>query len=258
MPRAKKNKVPGDVAWEQAFTAVDHEPLLQKLGVDLERDNLKLALTHRSFANEHGNLPNNERLEFVGDAVLGLSIANELFTRFPSRPESDLSPMRARIVSRYGLADVARDIDLGAHVIVGKGEEATGGRDKDSILADTTEAVLGAIYRQYGFDVTRDVILRLFAEKIANAHWIQDWKTELQERVAELGGEVPVYSATAEGPEHEQVFTAAVHVGGDHLGTGRGQNKKTAEQNAAREAFFYLKDHPEIIALRQQYSDDRQ
>lgn len=251
MPRAKKNKISGSQAWAEAFAGIDHAPLLERLGVDVEPDLLKLALTHRSFANEHGTLPNNERLEFVGDAVLGLTIANELFDRFPSRPESDLSPMRARIVSRYGLADVARSIDLGAHVLLGKGEEATGGRKKDSILADTTEAVLGAIYRQHGFDVTRDVITRLFDDKIENAHWIQDWKTELQERVAELGGNPPVYTATAKGPEHEQIFTAEVAIDGVRRGVGRGQNKKTAEQNSAREAFFFLKEHPEAVALRQ-------
>ena len=141
MPRAKKNKIPGDQALAQAFAAVDHTPLLEQLGVEISPDHLCLALTHRSFANEHGTLPNNERLEFVGDAVLGLTIANALFEKFPSRPESDLSPMRARIVSRYGLAEVAREIGLGNHVLLGKGEETTGGRDKDSILADTTEAV---------------------------------------------------------------------------------------------------------------------
>lgn len=252
MSRGRKKKhVSGEDAWDEAFRAVDHAPLLATLGVDLEPQLLKLALTHRSFANEHGPLPNNERLEFIGDAVLGLSVANALFDQHPSRPESDLSPMRARVVSRYGLADVARDIDLGTHVLVGRGEEVTGGRNKDSILADTTEALLGAVYRQHGFEVTREVILRLFATKLESAHWIQDWKTLLQERVAELGGQPPVYIATVDGPEHEQVFTAEAVIGGTTRGTGRGQNKKTAEQNAAREALFFLKEHPEALALAQ-------
>ncbi|SDR90862.1 ribonuclease III [Corynebacterium timonense] len=247
--RSRKRRPSGPEAWEAAFDAVDHAPLLERLGVELEPDILKLALTHRSFANEHDNLPNNERLEFVGDAVLGLSVANELFERFPSRPESDLSPMRSRVVSRYALADVAREIDLGPHLLLGKGEETTGGRDKESILADTTEAVLGAIYRQHGFETTRGVILRMFAPKLDAAQRSQDWKTVLQERVAELGGGQPEYQATVEGPEHEQVFTAHVLIGGSPRGTGRGQNKKTAEQNAAREAVFYLRDHPEVVAL---------
>lgn len=245
----KKVKLTGEEAWETAFQRVDHQPLLAVLGVDIDPSLLRLALSHRSFANEHGTLPNNERLEFVGDAVLGLSIANELFERFPSRPESDLSPMRARVVSRYALADVARGIGLGQFILLGHGEEVTGGRDKDSILADTTEALLGAIYRQHGFDATRDVILRLFAEKIDSAHRIQDWKTVLQERVAELGGNPPAYVATAEGPEHEQVFSAEAVIDGVARGRGRGQNKKTAEQNAAREAVFFLKEHPEAVAL---------
>ena len=247
--RSKKERITGEDAWVAGFAAVDHRPLLDVLGVELEPDLLRLALTHRSFANEHGQLPNNERLEFVGDAVLGLSVANELFERHPSRPESDLSPMRARVVSRYALADVARGIGLGGHILLGRGEEVTGGRDKDSILADTTEAVLGAIYRQHGFETARGVILRLFRTKMDEAQRIQDWKTVLQERVAELGGPQPEYRASVSGPEHEQVFTAEVIIGTEARGTGRGQNKKTAEQNAAREAVFFLHDHPEAVAL---------
>lgn len=248
MSRRKRNKPSGEEAWEQAYRAADHAPLLDKLGVELDDAWLKLALTHRSFANEHDHLPNNERLEFIGDAVLGLSVAYELFERFPSKPESELSPMRSRVVSRYALADVARDIDLGSHVIVGQGEEVTGGREKDSILADTTEALLGAIYHQHGFAPTRDVVLRLFAEKIDQSIYNQDWKTVLQERVAELGAEPAVYTSTVEGPENEKVFTAEAVIAGESRGTGRGQNKKTAEQNAAREAVFFLKDHPEALA----------
>lgn len=247
--RSRKQRLSGPEAWDAAFAAVDHTSLIERLGVGLEPDLLRLALTHRSFANEHDNLPNNERLEFVGDAVLGLSVANELFERYPSRPESDLSPMRSRVVSRYALADVARDVGLGPHLLLGKGEETTGGRDKDSILADTTEALLGAIYRQHGFETTRGVILRLFGPKLDEAQRSHDWKTVLQERVAELGGGQPEYQASVEGPEHEQVFTAHVLIAGTPRGRGRGQNKKTAEQNAAREAVFFLRDHPEAVAL---------
>ncbi|WP_342319986.1 ribonuclease III [Corynebacterium mayonis] len=250
--RSRKNRPTGPEAWNESFNAVDHAPLLAALGVELDDDILRLALTHRSFANEHDQLPNNERLEFVGDAVLGLSVANELFERYPSRPESDLSPMRSRVVSRYALADVARDIGLGAHILVGKGEEVTGGRDKESILADTTEALLGAIYRRHGFEVTRDVILRLFAQKLDEAKASHDWKTVLQERVAQLGATQPQYQYSSSGPEHERVFTAEVVIGGKTCGFGRGQNKKTAEQNAAREAVFLLRERPELIALAAQ------
>ena len=252
MPRAKKNKIPGDQAWAQAFAAVDHAPLVNKLGVEVEHDLLKLALTHRSFANEHGFLPNNERLEFLGDAVLGLSVATKLFELHPSRPESDISKMRSSIVSRYGLADVAREIDLGAHVLLGKGEETTGGRAKESILADTMEAIFGAVYRQHGFEPARDVILRLFEYKINTATATgrhHDWKTTLQERLAELKAEAALYTATSVGPEHDQTFTVHVFSGETELGMGTGPNKKLAEQQAARQAMMFLHDHAAAVAV---------
>ncbi|WP_293768868.1 ribonuclease III [uncultured Corynebacterium sp.] len=241
----------GEDALEAAFQGVDHAPLLEALGVDIPHDLLRLALSHRSFANEHGHLPNNERLEFLGDAVLGLSVATQLFNQYPSRPESDISKMRASIVSRYGLSDIAREIGLGRYILLGKGETATGGSDKDSILADTTEAVLGAIYLAHGFEPARDVILRLFKKKIDNAtasgrHL--DWKTTLQELCAELKAPMPVYTATSVGPEHDQTFTAHATVNGLELGTGTGQNKKLAEQQAAHQAVEALQAKPELVA----------
>lgn len=251
MSRGKKNRITGEDAWGAGFALVDHTPLLARLGVDLEPVNLRLALTHRSFANENGTLPNNERLEFLGDAVLGLSVAGQLFEQYPSRPESDISKMRASIVSRYGLADIAREIELGQHILLGKGELVTEGRDKDSILADTTEALFGAIYRQHGFAVARDVILRLFKEKIDNASAVgmhQDWKTTLQERLAELKAPMPVYTATSVGPDHDLTFTANATVGGSILGTGVGGNKKVAEQEAAHHAFAALRDNPALAS----------
>ena len=247
---SKKKKVSGQQALEEAFAAVDHQPLLAALGVDLSADSLRLALTHRSIANENGHLPNNERLEFLGDAVLGLSVAGRLYEQYPSRPESDISKMRASIVSRYGLADIAREINLGPHILLGKGEIATGGSKKDSILADTTEAIFGAIYREHGFAVASEVILRLFAEKIDNASVAGrhlDWKTSLQELCAELKAPMPVYSATSTGPEHDQVFTAYATVGEVKLGTGVGHNKKLAEQQAAHEACQKLQEKPQLI-----------
>ncbi len=247
---SRKKKLTGFDALEAAFSAVDHQPLLDALGIDIEHDSLRLALTHRSFANEHGHLPNNERLEFLGDAVLGLSVAHKLYAIYPSRPESDISKMRASIVSRYGLADVAREINLGEHILLGKGEIATDGRNKDSILADTTEAIFGALYLQHGFEPARDVILRLFDHKIKTATvtgFHTDWKTILQERCAELKAEMPVYSAQVEGPQHEQTFTAHVTVAGHELGVGVGQNKKLAEQQAAHEAIKILHDKPQLV-----------
>lgn len=247
---SRKKKLTGHEAWEAAFAAVDHSPLLESLGVALEPENLRLALTHRSFANENGHLPNNERLEFLGDAVLGLSVAAKLYVTYPSRPESDISKMRASIVSRYGLSDIAREINLGPHILLGKGEQSTGGRDKDSILADTTEAIFGAIYREHGFETARDVILRLFAEKIDNASVSGrhlDWKTTLQELCAELKAPMPVYSATATGPEHDQTFSAVATVAGLTVGNGQGHNKKLAEQQAAQEACQTLRETPLLV-----------
>lgn len=243
----KRHRPSGEEALEATFRAVDHTPLLDALGVPLRDEYLRLALTHRSFANENGTLPNNERLEFLGDAVLGLSVATRLYTQYPSRPESDISKMRASIVSRYGLADIAREINLGQHILLGRGEIVTDGRGKDSILADTTEALLGAIYLQHGFDTARDVVLRLFEEKIdaasaSNIH--RDWKTTLQERVAELKLPMPVYAATSTGPEHDLTFSATVTVNGRVLGSGVGGSKKFAEQESARQAFLLLRENP--------------
>lgn len=240
----RRNRPTGEQALEEAFTAVDHTPLLDNLGVELPHAVLRLALTHRSFANENGHLPNNERLEFLGDAVLGLSVATQLYLQYPSRPESDISKMRASIVSRYGLADIAREIELGEHILLGRGELVTQGRSKESILADTTEALLGAIYLEHGFATARDVVLRLFAEKIdtaTSAGLNQDWKTALQERLAERKLPMPAYRATSVGPDHDLTFTAEVLVGEKVLGAGEGTNKKLAEQSAARQAYRKLR-----------------
>ncbi|WP_374725073.1 ribonuclease III [Corynebacterium guangdongense] len=232
---------------------MDHGPLLERLGVDLDDKHLRLALTHRSFANENGGLPNNERLEFLGDAVLGLSVAEQLYKQYPDRPESDISKMRASIVSRYGCADIARDIGLGEYVLLGKGELATGGRGKESILADTTEAILGAIYRQHGFETTRDVVLRLFGAKIDNAVVTGrtiDSKTNLQERLAELKAPMAEYRSTSVGPDHDLLFTTEVIVAGAVLGNGTGGNKKIAEQQAAFHALELLREYPELVTGR--------
>ncbi|AIG63927.1 ribonuclease III [Corynebacterium atypicum] len=252
MSRRKSQRLTGKAALDAAFCAVDHGPLKEALGVDLDDDLLALALTHRSFGNENGTLPNNERLEFLGDAVLGLSVAGALYEKFPSRPESDISKMRASIVSRYGCADIARDIDLGPHILLGRGELSTDGQHKDSILADTVEALLGAIYRQHGFAVARDTVLRLFGYKIETAsakNRYQDWKTTLQERLSELKIDMPVYAADSTGPEHDLTFTATVTVRGVELGRGVGHNKKLAEQEAARLACEALSDRAVVIAL---------
>lgn len=247
---SRRRRATGQQALEAAFAATDHGPLLAILGVPLSDESLKLALSHRSFANEAGDLPNNERLEFLGDAVLGLTIAAKLFEMHPSRPESDISKMRAAIVSRFGLSDIAREIRLGDYILLGKGESATGGSDKDSILADTMEAILGSIYLEHGFETARSVILRLFEHKIDRASVSgvhDDWKTSLQELVAALGIERAEYHAASEGPEHDQLFTASVMISGRILGMGTGPSKKRAEQEAAHYAYDAIRANPAIV-----------
>lgn len=236
MSRRSGKGAKGPAAWDKAFAEVDQAAIVSAFGVELEPEVLRLALTHRSFANENGGLPNNERLEFLGDAVLGLSVAAKLYSVHPNRPESDISKMRANVVSRYGLAAVARTIDLGQYVLLGQGELQTGGRDKDSILADTMEAIIGAVYQTYGFEVARAMVLRLFEDNIAKATvggQYADWKTTLQELASELGVGPARYELTRVGPDHDPTFTATCTVDGDIVATGTGPNKKTAERTAA-------------------------
>ncbi|QPK78452.1 ribonuclease III [Corynebacterium lizhenjunii] len=246
---SKKATVSGEEYMESVLATLDLNKLQQALGTRIPYELLRLALTHRSFANENGFLPNNERLEFLGDAVLGLSVASQLYDQYPSRPESDISKMRASMVSRYGLADVAREIGLGPFILLGRGEVLNGGSDKDSILADTTEALFGAIYIAHGFETAREVILRLFKEKIDNATSAGrhlDWKTTLQELCAQHKLRLPVYEFTSTGPEHEQVFTVHAYVNGTLLGTGVGTKKKLAEAEAAQQACEALRQNPRL------------
>lgn len=236
---SKHDRLTGEEAWVAAFGDVDHQPLLDGFGVSLPADVLRLALTHRSFANENGMLPNNERLEFLGDAVLGLSVAERLYRDYPDRTESEISKMRAGVVNMYALADVAREIGLGDHVLLGRGEQLTNGKDKNSILADTTEAMLGAIYLEHGFQTAKDVILRLFKSRIESAPTVglhMDWKTELLEKIAGRGLGEPEYNTTISGPAHDPQFTSTVSLQGKVWGHGEGHTKKEAEHHAAREA----------------------
>jgi ribonuclease-3 len=212
--------------------------LLDALGVDLPGELLTLALTHRSYAYEHGGLPTNERLEFLGDAVLGLTVTAELYHRHPQRPESDLAKMRAGVVNTQALAEVARsltDQGLGAHLLLGRGELKSGGTDKSSILADSLESLLGAIYLHSGIDAARTVILRLFSE-LLDAGGLLDWKTSLQELAAARNLGAVSYRVTATGPDHQREFTAVVVVKDTSYGSGIGRTKKEAEQKAAEQA----------------------
>ncbi len=217
--------------------------LLEKLGVHLDPELLVLSLTHRSFAHEAGGIPTNERLEFLGDTVLGLVVTERLYRSQPDHPEGDLARMRAATVSQRALAGVARELGLGPYVLLGKGELATGGRDKDSILSDTLEALIGAVYLTHGLEVAREVVDRLVGATLERATDLGaglDWKTSLQEIVASLGLGVPQYVVTGEGPDHARQFTASVVVAGEVRGTGTGSAKKIAEQEAAEAAYASL------------------
>jgi ribonuclease-3 len=217
------------------------------LGVGIEPGLLERALTHRSYAYENGGLPTNERLEFLGDAVLGLVVTSALYRNNPDLPEGQLAKLRASVVNMRALADVARGLGgggLGPHLRLGKGEEATGGRDKASILADTLEALLGAVYLDRGLEVASRVIHGLFDPVMADAAVRGaglDWKTSLQELTAEAVLGVPEYRVTEDGPDHAKMFTATAVVAGEELGTGEGRSKKEAEQRAAEQAWRQLR-----------------
>jgi ribonuclease-3 len=224
----------------------DRAALLAALGVKLPDDLLTMALTHRSYSYEHGGLPTNERLEFLGDAVLGLTITEELYHRHPDRPEGDLAKLRASIVNTQALADVGRrlsDSGLGHYLLLGKGEENSGGANKASILADGVESLLGAIYVEHGIDVAREVILRLFGQLLDTAPTLGaglDWKSSLQELTAARGMGAPSYVVSSTGPDHDKEFTAAVVVADTEYGKGVGRTKKEAELKAAAAAWNAL------------------
>ena len=219
-------------------------PLLRSLGEAIDPELVVLALTHRSFAHEAGGVPTNERLEFLGDSVLGQAVTVMLFTTHPDLDEGELAKRRASVVSTVALAEVARGIDLGSHLLLGRGEEQTGGRDKDSILADTMEAVFGATFLSAGQEAATSLILRLTEPLLADPERYgaaMDPKTSLQELAARLGLPVPVYTVEAEGPDHHRLFTATVAVG-DVAREGTGSSKKQAEMAAALTLWHALSD----------------
>lgn len=200
---------------------------------------LRQALTHRSAQQEVG-LPANERLEFLGDAVLGLTIAHHLYRAHPDLAEGDLTKVKAVAVSEGVLARVARELNLGRYLVLSRGEEQSGGRNRPSILADALEAVLGAIYLDRGITTARRVVLDLLWDHltaIERAEYEADYKTLLQERVQEVHRAPPTYRVVAQsGPDHDRTFVAEARLGSRVLGRGEGKSKKQAEQAAAREA----------------------
>lgn len=220
-------------------------PLERRLRIKLRnRGLLEMALTHRSFAYEQGKVETNERLEFLGDAVLGIVVTDALYGEYPSLPEGDLAKMRAALVNMTVLADVAREVGLGEAVLLGRGEAMTGGRQKPSILADTLEAMFGAIYLDRGIKDASKVILDLFLPRIrgqVEGGTVQDYKTTLQELAAARMGTMPEYRIEESGPDHAKRFAATLLLAGETYGTGVGRSKKEAEQAAAKIAVERLR-----------------
>ncbi|MGY1591747.1 ribonuclease III [Geodermatophilus sp. SYSU D00708] len=238
--------VPGCSPAGQAHAERSAAWLRDALGVELPGGLLALALTHRSYAYENGGLPTNERLEFLGDSVLGLVVTDELYRRHPELPEGRLAKLRASVVNMTSLAGVARRLGaggLGPHLLLGRGEETTGGREKDSILADAVEALIGAVHVGLGLDVAAAIVHRLFdplLDQAATRGAGLDWKTSLQELGAALGLGAPTYVVEDDGPDHAKTFTAAVVLDGGVRGRGSGRTKKAAEQEAAEAAWRAL------------------
>ncbi len=225
------------------------DELLDMLDATVSADMMQLALTHRSYAYENGNLPTNERLEFLGDAVLGVVVTDTLFRTYPESPEGQLARMRSSIVNSRALAEVARTIGLGEHIRLGKGEVRSGGADKASILADTLEAVIGAVYVDAGLARAAAVVHHLFDPLIERAGSLGaglDWKTSLQDLCAQLRIGVPEYHVVESGPDHDKRFEAVVRAGDIEYPLGSGHSKKEAEHEAAANAWKTLKAaHPD-------------
>jgi ribonuclease-3 len=201
------------------------------------------ALRHRSWCAENPGWESNERLEFLGDSVLGLIVTAHLFRTYPDIPEGELSKVRASVVNSATLADVAAELGLGPGLMLGKGEDQSGGREKPSILADATEALIGAVYIDRGWSAAESTVMSLFGARIEEAAagpGGQDYKTRLQEMCARLFDQLPRYTVTDEGPDHAKEFEATVHVQREAYATGRGRSKKQAEQAAARQAWERL------------------
>jgi ribonuclease-3 len=221
------------------------EALDRALGVTFRDARLReTALTHRSYAFEQGLAVNNERLEFLGDSVLGIVVTDLAFRTYPQLPEGQLAKLRAAIVNMQALADVARALGIGDLILLGKGEEQSGGHDKASILADALEAIFGAVYLDAGLDVASELIERLFRprmEAYVRGEGDRDFKTLLQEFVSQRQQTLPSYEVHERGPDHQKEFTAVVTIGGERLGTGMGRTKKEAEQQAARQAYEVLR-----------------
>ncbi len=219
------------------------DELQRTLQVEVDPALLQLALTHRSFAYENGGIPTNERLEFLGDSILGQAVTVKLFRDHPELDEGELAKRRASLVSSAALAEVGRSIGVGPYIRLGRGETMTGGADKPSILADTVEAIIGAVYLDAGGDAATALVLRLVTPLLADPDRFgaaMDPKTSLQEIAARRSAPPPVYTVTESGPDHNKHFVATVSVGELVQATGEGSSKKQAEMAAALEAWTDL------------------
>ncbi|HUI03482.1 MAG TPA: ribonuclease III [Acidimicrobiales bacterium] len=233
---------------QRAAPAPSHEAarqaLAQALGHPFAHPSLLTqALSHRSWCAESGGRPSNERLEFLGDAVLGLVVAEHCYRVYPSLPEGALAKVRAAVVNTAVLAEVAAELGLGEALLLGRGEDHSGGRAKPSILANAVEAVIGAVYIDGGWDAATALVMDLLAGRIAQASTgpgADDFKTRLQELVLHRIGELPRYDVEGTGPDHARRFRAQVYVAGSERGAGEGRSKKDAEQAAARDAWTAL------------------
>ena len=232
-----------EVAGDEA--AGERAGLAARLGWKVNNQELfARALAHRSWCAEHPGREPNERLEFLGDAVLGLVVTDYLYRTYHDLPEGELAKARAAVVNSASLAGTARELQLGSALFLGKGEDSSGGRQKLSILADAMEALIGAIYLDAGYSVVKEIVLDLLGERLreaARGPGEEDYKTRLQELCAQTYDELPVYRIADSGPDHAKVFQADVVVRGRSLGQGAGRSKKQAEQMAARYAWFTLK-----------------
>jgi ribonuclease-3 len=232
-------------------TSQGGQELAAHLEISISPALLDLALTHRSYAYENGGLAHNERLEFLGDSILGQAVTVMLYTEHPDLDEGELAKRRASLVSSVALAEVARTIGLGQYIRLGKGEEQTGGREKSSILADTVEAVIGAAYLDAGGEEATELVLRLVRPLLEDPDRFgasMDPKTSLQELAASLGRGLPHYVVTDSGPDHSKRFHAVVRLGRDEIASGDGTSKKHAEMAAALAAWTILGAHDELSA----------
>ena len=242
-PRVRASQSPGgDSALQRPVDRLAAH-LFEVAGEKVDEPLLLRALTHRSYAYENGGLPNNERLEFLGDSVLGLVVTDSLYASHPDLAEGQLAKLRAAVVNMRALAEVARAMRLGEYIFLGRGEESTGGRDKASILADTTEAVIAAVYLSGGMPAASAFVHHLLdplMKRTASLGAGLDWKTSLQELTASGSLGVPEYRVTEHGPDHKKSFGAQCLVGSELIGSGSGSSKKEAEQMAAEVAWTEL------------------